>query len=237
MTNLITINETNPVVELATIIHFSENTEDSVQRLIRENEEELDSLIESQRINPTLPRGKSGKQIEWSNVRLNEKQVYFVLTLLQNTANVKKFKLELIKQFFAMRDEISQIREKATREAFEKDKTLAIEALIEEKRLALEDARRLNDYDGFITITKYIQEYNSEKYDKDLIYDALTWKGLNRNETIQTVYRRLPENIDDYMGRTISGTKGTPIYPPAVIDGVIKQYLVAIEPENPIALN
>jgi phage regulator Rha-like protein len=112
MNNLITIENQTAVVSLDTIIKFSENTEDAVQSLIRNNEVRIHSLSKSPISNPTLPRGKSGKQIEWSNVKLNEQQVYFVLTLLKNTENVVKFKLELIKQFFNIKEDLhnSQLR-------------------------------------------------------------------------------------------------------------------------------
>ena len=110
---LIAIDDGNAVVSIDTIVKFSGNSEDSVQSLVKDYKNELLSFenCNSSRIsNPTesfLKVHKIGKnigKIDWSNVRLNEQQTYFLLTLLKNTENVTRFKMELIKQFFDLRE-------------------------------------------------------------------------------------------------------------------------------------
>lgn len=74
------------------------NKHESVQRRIRDYEKEL------------LTLGKVGFEIramvsgqEQKIYQLNEPQATFLITLLKNTDVVVKFKLELVKQFYAMR--------------------------------------------------------------------------------------------------------------------------------------
>ncbi len=235
MKNLITIKQGSAIVTMDTIEKFSGHKTKSLRDVIHANESDiLDmSLAESPKKasgenSPQqtlrLPAHSSGAnkgKVDWSRVEFDEKQSMYLLTLLGNTEQVKIFKKNLVTQFFKMRDEVMFIREQAIREEAQKQIAKVIE-----------DSKKLNDYDGFVTITKFIQEFNTEEYDKDLIYDALTWKGLNKDEIVQTIYRRLPEDVADYLGRTISGAKGTPIYPPAIIQGVIKEYLELVGPEE-----
>lgn len=71
---------------------------ESVQRRIRDNESELSELG---KVGFKIRATKSGQ--EQKIYLLNEQQATFLITLLKNTPVVVKFKLELVKQFYAMR--------------------------------------------------------------------------------------------------------------------------------------
>ena len=119
---------------------------------------------------------------------------------------------------------------------FEKTAKIREETLIEyhkeELQKVLRESKKLNDYDGYETVGKYLKEHDVNSYGKDLVYKALTWKGLNRDEKIHTTFRRLPSDTAEFLGKTITGSKGTPIYPPMVITGVVGVYLDFIEKDD-----
>jgi hypothetical protein len=119
---------------------------------------------------------------------------------------------------------------------FEKTAKIREETLIEyhkeELQKVLRESKKLNDYDGYETVGKYLKEHDDNNYGKDLIYKALTWKGLNRDEKVYTTFRRLPSDTPEYLGKTIAGSRGTPIYPPMVITGVVGEYLDFIENDD-----
>ncbi len=119
------------------------------------------------------------------------------------------------------------------KEEITKTSKIREETLIEYHKAQLDkvliESKRLNDYDGYSTVGRYLKEENLNNYTKDLIYDALTWKGLNKDERVYTTFRRLPENTPMYMGKTILGSTGTPIYPPNVITGVVKEYQLYLD--------
>lgn len=63
-------------------------------------------------------------------VKLNEQQATFLMTLLKNTQVVVEFKKELVRQFFAMREELRAVKAiKAERKIIRPEMTDAIKAL------------------------------------------------------------------------------------------------------------
>ena len=219
MQNLITIENTQAVVELSTISKFAEIDERSLQNLLRDYEKDLDSLKESGISNPTLIRGKSGKQIDWFKVRLSEKQVYFVLTLLKNTENVKKFKLELIKQFFTMRDEIQKIREDALRLEFK-----------EEKAKAIRDAKKPKVYaNGFMSLKGCLvelREQGIETIKENEAWDMLVHYGYVKTMPKITIKRDI--DTDNEIAKYVMASRtsyGLPTFDLKFINDLVYQYI------------
>jgi len=225
MVNLITIKNTQPVITMNTLEQFSGHDEKSIQNVIRGNEKDLLEMSMSWEENysqqdlslPLHTNGTNKGKVNWLNVVFDEKQSMYLLTLLGNTKKVKAFKKQLVNEFFTMRTEIVSIEIKAIQENANK-----------QILLVKEESRKYNDYSGYVTIGRYLQEENVHDYSKELIYKALTWKGISKDEEVKTIYRRIPQGTPEYLGKTISGSKGAPIYPPSVITGVVQEYEVQV---------
>ena len=108
------------------------NQHESVQRRIRDYEKELSSFGKlGFEIRP-MPSGQEQKVY-----RLNEMQATFLITLLKNNEVVVKFKMELVRQFYAMRQFIFERQTKdwiVTREQGKitrKEETDIIKQLVE----------------------------------------------------------------------------------------------------------
>lgn len=76
---------------------------------IRKYQTALDAFGKVAPYQETLPGSKTGQAI--TGYILNEQQATFLLTLLKNTPVVVEFKKELVRQFYAMRDELARRRE------------------------------------------------------------------------------------------------------------------------------
>lgn len=80
------------------IARGTHNQHESIQRRIRDYEREISSFGKlGFEIRP-MPSGQEQKIY-----KLNEMQATFLITLLKNTETVVKFKMELVRQFYAMR--------------------------------------------------------------------------------------------------------------------------------------
>lgn len=80
-----------------------------VRDAIRKYQTELESFGKVGAYQTTLPGSKTGQNVP--GYILNEQQATFLLTLLKNTPVVVAFKQELVRQFYAMRDELARRRE------------------------------------------------------------------------------------------------------------------------------
>lgn len=76
---------------------------------------------------------KSGRGTKYEKVyHLNEQQATLLMTYLRNTSVVREFKKELVRQFYAMREELRAVKEvKAERRVIRGEMTDAIKALPE----------------------------------------------------------------------------------------------------------
>lgn len=90
----------------------------AVQEHIRKNKERLERLGKVSFQMRPLPSGQQAK-----DYILNEQQATLLITFLKNTEQVATFKENLVKAFFAMREELTQIRLQRSLEA-PKRKTL-----------------------------------------------------------------------------------------------------------------
>ena len=106
------------------IAECAEVKHDTVQSLIRNHQEDFESYgIIGFEIRKLDGRGRPMKIY-----RLNEQQATLLITYLKNTASVRKFKMNLVKAFFEMREELSKFR---MQRALEKPKRKTLHDSIE----------------------------------------------------------------------------------------------------------
>ncbi|MDY3984836.1 Rha family transcriptional regulator [Dysosmobacter sp.] len=108
------------IAECAGIQHHT------VTRLIQQHEEDFKAFgILRFEIEEIRGRGQPKK-----NYHLNEQQATLLMTYLRNTPVVREFKKELVRQFYAMREELRSVKSvKAERRAIRTEMTDAIKAL------------------------------------------------------------------------------------------------------------
>ncbi len=103
MSNMVIIEKSDLLTTSLILAEGVKYEHRTVLKLIREHENDLKEFGTF-----TLGVRKSkGRPTEFYN--LNEPQVYFLMTLMQNNENVVKFKKELIKEFMRMRSALIQI--------------------------------------------------------------------------------------------------------------------------------
>ena len=113
-----------PYTTSAIIAECAEVKHDTVQSLIRNHQEDFESYgIIGFEIRKLDGRGRPMKIY-----RLNEQQATLLITYLKNTAPVRKFKMNLVKAFFEMREELSKFR---MQRALEKPKRKTLHDSIE----------------------------------------------------------------------------------------------------------
>jgi len=95
---LVTLQNNEAFTDSMVIANGTDNQHESIQRRIRDYEKEICTLGKlGFEIRP-MPSGQ-----EMKIYLLNEQQATFLITLLKNTEKVVAFKLELVRQFYAMR--------------------------------------------------------------------------------------------------------------------------------------
>ena len=113
-----------PYTTSTIIAECAEVKHDTVQSLIRNHQEDFESYgIIGFEIRKLDGRGRPMKIY-----RLNEQQATLLITYLKNTAPVRKFKMNLVKAFFEMREELSKFR---VQRALEKPKRKTLHDSIE----------------------------------------------------------------------------------------------------------
>ena len=106
------------IAECAEVQHHT------ITRLIRENKADFEELgILGFKLHKLDTRGQPKK-----SYILNEQQATLLITYLKNTETVRQFKLNLVKAFFEMREELSEIR---LQRALEKPKRKTLHDSIE----------------------------------------------------------------------------------------------------------
>ena len=113
-----------PYTTSAIIAECAEVKHDTVQSLIRNHQEDFESYgIIGFEIRKLDGRGRPMKIY-----CLNEQQATLLITYLKNTGPVRKFKMNLVKAFFEMREELSKFR---MQRALEKPKRKTLHESIE----------------------------------------------------------------------------------------------------------
>ena len=113
-----------PYTTSTIIAECAEVKHDTVQSLIRNHQEDFESYgIIGFEIRKLDGRGRPMKIY-----RLNEQQATLLITYLKNTEPVRRFKMNLVKAFFEMREELSKFR---MQRALEKPKRKTLHDSIE----------------------------------------------------------------------------------------------------------
>lgn len=132
MTDLVflTPNTQEPFTTSEVIAECAEVTHDAVQKMISRHEADFKSfgLIGFEIRAVEAKRGTKYAKI----YHLNEQQATLLLTYLRNSDAVRAFKMELVRQFFQMRQELHKVQiAKAERKPIRKTVTDAVKALPE----------------------------------------------------------------------------------------------------------
>lgn len=214
MTNLITIENQTPVVSLDTIVNFSGNTEKHIKSVVKE---EFDTLLRFGSVYPF----SSGQDLNYSEVRLNHKSAMYLLTLMNNSPQIKQFKIDLVDQFFNMQDELTEMKEQALMATFKEEKLLAVEAAV-----------KMNTYDGgMISVGKYCKEIDGE-VNRTIVWAALERMGWSKTVVVPTQFRRIGDNVPEYVG-VASSEFSTPVFTEAAIRSAVNSYGEALLGSKP----
>ena len=223
MNELVSIQSNEIVASLDAIIKYSNNKEESVRKMILKYRSELeglgssDSRISNPMLKVTLLPKKVGGVVDWKRVVLNEEQSMFLLTLLSNTKEVVKFKLNLIKQFSTMRKELVEI-EHNTLVKFHK----------EEMTKLANKKREMNTYDGGLMSVSKIKKELQLPEKMSFIWLALAHARLVNNIHETHEFHYLAEDVPEYIGN--KQPKGTsPILLPAAVKEAIDKYTAYLE--------
>lgn len=168
MYKIINIEDEDMFVSLDTIVKFTENEYKSVQKLIRANKLDLETLNGFK-----FEEISSRSEIDWYKVRLNEDASTYLITLMANSEKVKSFKFNLVVDFKKARKEIrdriceiNQIQiDSITLENQQKETQLQIA-----QQNLKEAKRKIHAYprnNGFESVTRIIEDYgiNITPYD------------------------------------------------------------------------
>jgi phage regulator Rha-like protein len=102
MNDLVKLHNGIPSTTQSVIAQYSENSEESIQRLIRTHKESLEKFGKVEFTIEKIVNSKNkvnSKKLYY----LNEQQSYLFMTFLKNTPIVVSFKEQLIKEFFELR--------------------------------------------------------------------------------------------------------------------------------------
>lgn len=124
----LTQNTDEPFTTSGIISEFAGIQHHTVTRLIQKYEKDFNSFgILRFKIEEIKGRGQPAKHYQ-----LNEEQATLLMTYLKNTQQVREFKKELVRQFYAMRLELQKVQmAKVTRTPIRVNMTDAIKALPE----------------------------------------------------------------------------------------------------------
>lgn len=121
-------NTKEPFTTSEVIAECAQVTHDAVQKMISRHEDDFKSFGKlGFEIRP-LPGSRTGQKVKVYH--LNEQQATLLMTYLRNTEVVRAFKMELVRQFYAMRQELYKVQTvKIERRAIRRTVTDAIKAL------------------------------------------------------------------------------------------------------------
>jgi len=107
MNDLVITHNGQPAVSQHTLAQNANTEEKSIQQLIRSHKTELEKFgkVKFDEIVVKAGNGSTKRKLYY----LNEQQSYLFITFLKNTKVVKEFKIQLIKEFFKMKEALDQI--------------------------------------------------------------------------------------------------------------------------------
>ena len=171
---------------------------DTVQRLIRNYKSDLEEfgvLVFEIRKPGNAKGGRPGK-----NYKLNEQQATLLITYMQNTLPVRKFKKALVRQFYLMQQELNKrtatrLKAKEAREAL----TNAIKELPESPHKSMK-YKHYTDLTYKIVFNKTAKQLREQLgiTTKDNLRDYFSTDGIKRVEYIENQISVLLEFGNDY---------------------------------------
>ncbi len=173
MKNIVHIENNDLVVSIQDVADYSKTKYESVKRLLQNNSEEFKEL------GLRLP-----KEYDFKTLLLNEPQTSFLLTLMKNNPIVKRFKLELVKEFYKMREALCEVNIRQ------------LEAVRQELKTA--QVKKMKTYkDGFMSLRKYLKD-NDIAMSEEKAWQVLIDNGVVDIQDILVARKIL---IDETAGR------------------------------------
>ncbi len=207
MKNIVKIEKDKLVVSIRDVATFSGVEYESTQRLVRNSKSEFLEL------GLRIP-----KESDFKSVLFNEYQASFLITLMKNTPIVKRFKLNLVKQFKNLNEQKCETNKKQIQTANDRLK-------IVQQNLKDEQNRKHKIYkSGFVALRSYLKRENI-KLSEDDAWSILKEKGIIDNKDILVMKRIL---INPEYGRQQSSLLGIE-FDPNELDLIFKS-MCEIEP-------
>jgi len=202
MKHIVTIQDNDLFVSIQDMADFSQTDYRSVQKLLRNYKEEFKILGLS------LP-----KEWDFKSVRLNEPQATFLLTLMRNTEVVKRFKLQLVLEFYQMREKLcSTNRIELSRKETKIQKQ-------EEEIFRLKTERLRTYKNGFMSLRKYLKTHNIDLKEEDA-WSILVDEGFVENQYPRVLKRIL---VDSDIG--VQKKSKSPMFNPDALNKIFQDYV------------
>jgi len=140
MQNIVHVEKNDLVVSIQDMADFSQNNYKSVQSLIRKYKYDfLDLGLDTE-----LLRSKSG---DFKALVMNEPQATFLITLMKNNDIVRRFKKNLVMEFYRMREQLCEVNRIQLETAHKEIAHLQVKGMKTYKK-------------GFMSLGKYLKENN-----------------------------------------------------------------------------
>lgn len=139
----LTPNTQEPFTTLDVIAEFAEVKHHAIQQMIQKHESDFKEFGKLAFEMRPLPESRTKQKAKI--YYLNEEQATLLMTYLKNTAQVRAFKKELVRQFYAMRTELYKVQmAKASRKPVRVSMTDAIKALPDSPHKAMKYGQYTN---------------------------------------------------------------------------------------------
>ena len=245
MNKLITVEAGRSIVSMDTMEGFSGHTKKALRDVILSNESDIFAMAIC--VDDSVPSMSSGGlkrydtgmnkgKVEWSTVYFDERQAMYLLTLLGNTAKVKKFKQTLVTEFFNLKDKVLELREQELNDCLLEAKTKVvqkdkyIDVLVKERdgkqkevnilKKAVSSKSKFKEYDGKRgALSKYIRDRGLEVDVSDL-FDYLDFKGWVGITIVTERVRHMTPRGEKKYGK--QDGKGVPVFSFSELDKTVK---------------
>jgi len=172
MKKIVVMKNNEAMVSIRNIATFGGVEYESTQRLVRNNKKEFAELGLS------IP-----KESDFISVMFDEYQASFLITLMKNTPVVKRFKLDLVKQFKNLNEQKCETNQKQVETS-----KLTI-ANLKEKVKEARGSYLKTDTDGATALRKYINSRKLQMSEEEL------WDFLEDEGYIGTFYEKTKKRI------------------------------------------
>ncbi len=199
---IVTIEKDEAFVTVDTLVKFSGNGEEAIKSSILKYKEELLDFSKEKPFFLTISEGRHKGNINWLSIKLNEDQATFLLSLMQNTPEVVKFKVNLVKEFRKLKNLALEVKSPMqliqeaivlANEQVEKEKAAKARALnmLQNAKL-IEATNEENDDDISVEeFCKMISDKFSVLIGRTMVYHILREMGLIMRDSTKPTQRGL----------------------------------------------